>query len=228
MRHRIGLALAVGMLAELFFAAAWGYLRLLRLPPLGTQLTGLPADGGSLFSDHRELTALLALTASGVLVGILIAVPRISPLAAGVPGLVLIGWTVMYLINVRQAVDLIPLRSDAYGSGFEAMLINGRLAEAGFAMIIPMFIPARWRRVTAAGVPVGLPSATETESLPTEPVTIVPAGTGPVPAFSGPAPVTRLERVASPGVPPAGESLWQQAAAAAETDSDPGPGPGGR
>ena len=51
----------------------------------------------------------------------------------------------MHLVSVRQAVDLIPLRSDPFGAGFEAMLFNGVLAAAGLAMILPMFVPSRWR-----------------------------------------------------------------------------------
>src|SRR5262249_61393748 len=66
-------------------------------------------------------------------------------LAAGLPGLLLLGWTGLYLVSVRQAVDLIPLRSDPFGAGFEAMLFNGILAAAGLAMIVPMFVPSRWR-----------------------------------------------------------------------------------
>jgi hypothetical protein len=73
-------------------------------------------------------------------------VPRISPLAAGLPGLALIAWTVLYLVGVQRAVRYIPLRTDAFGAGFEAMLFNGVLAAAGFVLVIPLFIPSRWRR----------------------------------------------------------------------------------
>jgi hypothetical protein len=72
-------------------------------------------------------------------------VPRVSPLAAGLPGLLLLGWTALYLVNVRQGVDLIPLRSDPFGAGFEAMLFSGILGAAGLVMILPMFVPSRWR-----------------------------------------------------------------------------------
>jgi hypothetical protein len=145
MRHRIGLVLAVVMTGVLFFPGAWGYLRLLRVPAAGDQLSQLPAGGGSLVSDHHVLLALAALTGTFLLAGILIAVPRISPLAAGLPGLLLLGWTALYLVSVRQGVDLIPLRSDPFGAGFEAMLFNGILGGAGLAMILPMFVPSRWR-----------------------------------------------------------------------------------
>src|SRR5215475_6415475 len=147
MRHRIGMVLAVIMAGVLFFPGAWGYLRLLRIPAAAGQLARLPADGGSLISDHNVLIALAALAGTGQQAGagILIAVPGISPLAAGLPGLLLLGWTGLYLVSVRQAVDLIPLRSDPFGAGFEAMLFNGILAAAGLAMILPMFVPSRWR-----------------------------------------------------------------------------------
>ena len=145
MRHRIGIILAVVLSGVLFFAGAWGYLRLLRLPAQGGQLAQLPAGGGSLLSDKHVLLALAAIAGTGLLAGILITVPWISPLAAGLPGLLLLGWTGLFLASVRQAVDLIPLRSDPFGAGFEAMLINGVLGAAGLAMILPMFVPSRWR-----------------------------------------------------------------------------------
>jgi len=112
MRHRIGIVLAIVMAGVLFFAGSWGYLGLLRLPAPAVPLSGLPAGGGSLLSFHGVLAALAAVvSATGLLAGILIAAPRISPLAAGLPGLLLIGWTALYLASVRHAVELIPLKS---------------------------------------------------------------------------------------------------------------------
>ena len=142
MRHLIGILLAVVMAGVLFFAGAWGYLR---LTTLTTPLSRLPAGGGSLLSDHHMLAGLIAVAATGLLAGILIAAPRISPLAAGLPGLLLLGLTGLYLVNVRHAVHLIPLKSHLAGAGFEAMLVHGILGAAGLAMIVPMFVPSRWR-----------------------------------------------------------------------------------
>ena len=142
MRHLIGILLAVVMAAVLFFVGAWGYLR---LTALTTPLSQMPAGGGSLLSDHRMLAGLAAVAGTGLLAGILIAAPRISPLAAGLPGLLLLGLTVLYLVSVRHAVQLIPLKSHPYGAGFEAMLFHGILGAAGLAMIVPMFVPSRWR-----------------------------------------------------------------------------------
>jgi hypothetical protein len=142
MRHLIGILLAAVMAGVLFFVGAWGYLR---LTTLTTPLSQLPAGGGSLFSDHHMLAGLVAVAVTGLLAGILVAAPRISPLAAGLPGLLLLGLTALYLVSVRHAVHLIPLKSHAYGAGFEAMLVHGILGAAGLAMIVPMFVPSRWR-----------------------------------------------------------------------------------
>ncbi len=142
MRHLIGIVLAIVMVGVLFFAGAWGYLRL--LAP-AVPLSRLPAGGGAIGTDRGVLAAMIAIAGTGMLAGILIAAPRISPLAAGLPGLILLGWTGLYLVSVRRAADLIPLKSHAYGAGFEAMLFDGILGAAGLAMIIPAFVPSRWR-----------------------------------------------------------------------------------
>jgi hypothetical protein len=145
MRHWIGMVLAVVMAGLVFFSGAWGYRRLLRLPAVGSQLSQLPGGGGSLLSDHSTLFAFAAIAGTALVAGILIAAPRISPLAAGLPGLLLLSLTGLYLVSVHRAVGLIPLRSESFGAGFEAMLFNGILAAAGMVMIIPLFVPSRWR-----------------------------------------------------------------------------------
>jgi hypothetical protein len=151
MRHLAGIVLAIVAALVVFFAGGWGYLRLLRLPPASGSLAGLPAGGGSLIGNHSVLASLGALLATGLVVGILIGAPRISPLAAGLPGLAMLALTGLYLVSVHRAVQLIPLRTRTFGVGFEAMLIDGVLALAGLAMIIPMFVPSRWRRAGRAG-----------------------------------------------------------------------------
>ena len=191
MRHRIGIVLAVIMTAVLFFPGTWGYLRLLRLPAPADQLSGLPAGGGSLISEHHVLLALVAVAGTALLAAILVAVPWISPLAAGLPGLLLLGWTGLYLASVRQGVDLIPLRSDPFGAGFEAMLFNGVLGAAGLAMVVPMFIPARWRTRPA----------TETEDF-TEPA--------PEPYLAEP-PITQLTPIRVTTLAPIPAAPWHDA-----------------
>jgi hypothetical protein len=209
MRHRIGLILAVVMVGVLFFPGAWGYLRLLRLPVREGQLAPLPAAGGSLLGDGHLLLALAAVAGAGLLAGILIAVPWFSPLAAGLPGLLLLGWTGLFLASVRQAADLIPLRSDPFGAGFEAMLFNGVLSAAGLAMILPMFVPSRWRTRQADGG--GDADADEFVSSWSEPAQAPPAELAKQPtAWSEPAQAAPAE------LPKRSTLPW---------DTTPGPGP---
>jgi hypothetical protein len=142
MRHLVGVMLAIVMAAAVFFAAAWGYRKVL-IGPAG--LGRLPGGGGSLLHNHAVLEGFGALLGVGLLAGLLMAVPRISPLAAGLPGLALLAWTGLYLFSVRHAVQYIPLKTRPYGMGFEALLFDGVLALVGLAMVIPLFVPSRWR-----------------------------------------------------------------------------------
>lgn len=145
-RHLYGIALAAGMTLVMFFGGAWGYVRLLRLPVPQGHPAALPAGGGSLLSSSTVLLALAALVVTAVLAGLLAAIGRVSPLASGLPGLLLLAWTALYLVNVREAVSLIPLRSQAFGAGWEALLFNGLLGGAGAVMVFPLFVPSRWSR----------------------------------------------------------------------------------
>jgi hypothetical protein len=152
MRHFSGIVLAIVAALAIFFGGGWGYLRLLRVPTANTPLGSLPGGGGSLLHDHHVLFALAALAGVGLLIGLLLAVPWVSPLAAGLPGLALLALTAFYLTSVHHAVQLIPLKTRAYGVGFEGLLFNGLLALLGLVMIIPLFVPSRWRRRTMVPV----------------------------------------------------------------------------
>jgi hypothetical protein len=164
MRHLIGVVLAIVLAAAVFFAASWGFMKL---------LTGraLPASGDSFIHDRAVLEGFGVLLAVGLLAGLLIAVPVISPLASGLVGLALLAWTGLYLFSTRRAVQYIPLKSHAYGAGFEALLFYGVLALVGLIMVIPLFVPSRWRR-SAAGpefydaAPDGYSDMTATQTLP--------------------------------------------------------------
>jgi hypothetical protein len=155
MRHLYGVALAVLLAAALFFGAAWGYMMVTRgvdasisanggeLPAYGA---GMPAGGGSLFQNGHVVVGGAAMLAVGLAAGLLLVIPWVSPLAAGLPGLVLVAWTALYVADVQEAVRLIPLKSRDFGTGFETLLFYGLLGMAGLVMIVPLFIPSRWRR----------------------------------------------------------------------------------
>jgi len=159
MRHLFGVALAVLLAAAVFFVAAWGYVLIFngisasaaanngRPPADGGDL---PAAGGSLFQNGHVMVGGAALLAVGLVAGLLMVLPRVSPLAAGLPGVVLVAWTVLYVCDVGEATRLIPLKSRDFGTGFEVLLSGGLLGAAGLAMIAPLLIPSRWRRSTPA------------------------------------------------------------------------------
>lgn len=137
MRHLVGLLLAVAMAAALFFAATWGFAHLTAL------------RGAGLTSPHG-LAALAAVAGTGLLLGLLLCVPWVSPLATGLPGLLLLAWTAALVARSHTALRYIPLKGQVYGSGFQTLLLNGVLALAGVAMVMPLFVPSRWRRYRGA------------------------------------------------------------------------------
>lgn len=181
MRHLYGIGLAVLLAAAVFFGAAWGYTLVFNASSASAAATsgrpasvggGLPAAGGSLLTDIHIMGGGGLMLAVGLAAGLLMVLPRVSPLAAGLPGLALVAWTALYVTNVREAVRLIPWPSQGYGTGFEILLMDGLLGMAGMALIVPLFIPSRWRRVpqVAGYTPVG-------ESRRAEYATVSP-GTG--------------------------------------------------
>jgi hypothetical protein len=145
MRHVAGIGLAVVLAGAVFFGAGWGYARLLQAGLASPNVAALPAPGANLLHDTTLLYGVAALAGAALLAGIFAAAPRISPLAAGLPGLVLVGWSVWYALSMRRAVQHIPLRADSYGTGFTALLETGLLAAVGLALVVPLFVPSRWR-----------------------------------------------------------------------------------
>jgi hypothetical protein len=147
MRHVLGIVLAVAMAAALFFGAGWGVDR----------ITALHARGVSLTSAHG-LIAVAAVLGTGLLLGILVAVPGVSPLGGGLPGLLLLGWSALEVVSARRAARLIPLQGHSFAAGFGSMLVTGVLALAGAVMIVPLFLPSRWRRRGSEDDYVDIPS----------------------------------------------------------------------
>jgi len=133
MRHLIGLILGLVLTAAVFFGAGWGAEH---VPALVGHSVGLPSRTG--------LIGLAAMLGVGLLMGVLLVVPAVSPLATGLPGLVLLGWTALFAVSAHRALAWIPLQGHAFGLGFRALLLSGMLALIGMVMIIPMFLPGRW------------------------------------------------------------------------------------
>jgi hypothetical protein len=134
MRHLIGFILAIALGAALFFAAGWGFIHMTSLTAHGINLTG-----------RTGLMALAALAGTGLILGILLAVRAISPLATGLPGLVLLAWSALLAVSAHRALGWVPLQGHSFGAGFRALLAGGTLTLLGAAMIVPLFLPSRWR-----------------------------------------------------------------------------------
>ena len=141
MRHLTGFILAIALGAALFFGAGWGF----------THLTSLAVEGTSL-TTATGLIALAALGATGLFLGIVIAVRAVSPLAPGLPGLVLLAWSALLAVREHQALRWIPLQDHSFAAGYRTLLVSGVLALLGAAMIDPLFIPARWRAAPGEGI----------------------------------------------------------------------------
>ena len=135
MRHLVGLVLALAAAAAVFFGGGWAVARILAAHAHGTSLVSM--SGG---------LTVAALVGTGLLLGILVSVPAVSPLGTGLLGIVLLAWSGLELFRAHWALRLIPLiRLDA-ASGFKTMLTVGVLALIGSVLVVPMFVPSRWRR----------------------------------------------------------------------------------
>jgi hypothetical protein len=144
-RHLIGIALAVALSAAVFFGGTWGYTRLFLRNGPGAAWS-LPAGGGGLIGNSTVTLGLGAVVGTALIAGLLLVIPWISPLATGLPGLVLMAWTAFYLVSPGQAVHYIPLKSHSFGFGFAALGTLGILGAAGIVLVMPLFLPSRWRR----------------------------------------------------------------------------------
>lgn len=146
MRHLIGIALAVVLSAAVFFGGAWGYYRLFMRNGPGSAWS-LPAGGGGFIGNATVMLGLGAVVGTALLAGLLLMIPRVSPLATGLPGLGLLAWTVLYLLSPGRMVHYIPLKGHSFGFGFAALGTTGILGAAGIVFLMPLFVPSRWRRI---------------------------------------------------------------------------------
>ncbi len=147
MRHLIGIGLAVVISAAIFFGGSWAFNRLLTRN-LGSG-SSLPAGGGNFMSNSVVTSGLAAMAGVALLIGLALVIRWVSPLATGLPGLVLLAWTALYVASPGQAMHYIPLKAHNVGLGFAALGGTGILAAAGVVLVMPLFFPSRWRRAVS-------------------------------------------------------------------------------
>lgn len=144
MRHLIGIGLAVVLSAAIFFGDGWAYSRLFTRN-LGSEWS-LPAGGGNFVSNSVVTSGLGAMAGVALLIGLALLIRWVSPLATGLPGLVLVAWTGLYVASPVRAVHYIPLKAHSVGLGFAGLGTTGILGAAGVVLVMPLFFPSRWRR----------------------------------------------------------------------------------
>ena len=144
MRHLIGTGLAVVISAAIFFGGGWAFNRLFTRN-LGSEWS-LPAGGGNFTGNSVVTGGLAAMAGVALLIGLALVIRWVSPLATGLPGLVLLAWTALYVASPERAVHYIPLKAHNFGLGFAGLGTTGILGAAGVVLVMPLFFPSRWRR----------------------------------------------------------------------------------
>ena len=138
MRHLLGLLLALAMSAALFFGGGLGVWRFTTWHGAGSGLT-LHA-----LASEPNYVPLAAMLGAAGLLGILLVVQRVSPLATGLPGLALLGWSAYFVLRGSKALSYVPLQGSHYAAGFTVLLDSGIAAFLGILMLAPFMLPSRW------------------------------------------------------------------------------------
>ena len=173
MRHLIGIGLAVVLSAAIFLGGGWAYGRLFTYN-LGSE--SLPLGSRNFVSNSGVTSGLAVMAGVALLIGLALLIRWVSPLATGLPGLVLLAWTTLYVASRARAVHYIPLKAHNMGLGFEGLGTTGILGAAGVVLVMPLFFPSRWRRPVAEDVGV---EDIGIEDDPIEATTVIsPSSTG--------------------------------------------------
>jgi hypothetical protein len=138
MRHLLGFLLALAMSAALFFGGGLGAWR------FSTWHGAASGVGFHALIKEPNYAPLAALLGAAALLGILLVVQRVSPLATGLPGLALLGWSAYFVLRGHKALSYVPLQGSHYAAGFTVLLESGFAAFLGVVMLAPFMLPSRW------------------------------------------------------------------------------------
>ncbi|GAA3446272.1 hypothetical protein GCM10018955_57100 [Planomonospora venezuelensis] len=143
MRHFVGLLIGLVTTAVLLLGGGWAAATTLGRPLPGA--AGLsPQPGGA-----QTWIALGVMAGLGLLLGLVIA-GRVSPLAGFVPSMVLLAWTVIYVLDAGRAMGLLTevptfhRELDVAPVGMGVLLNSGIYAMLGVALFLPVLMPSRW------------------------------------------------------------------------------------
>src|SRR5690606_9173495 len=96
MRHVLGFVVGIVVTAVLLFGGGWAVQQAIAHVAVPGAVEGEPL-----------WIALGAMTGVGLVFGV-VAATRISPMAAFVPSMTLLSWTVVYALDMSRALSLIP------------------------------------------------------------------------------------------------------------------------
>lgn len=136
MRHLFGFVLGLVLTPAVVVVPGWALPRL-------TEITGFGGD----FVSFLGLSTVAVLGALALLLGICLALRRVSALAVGIPSLVLLGWTALYVLQPGIATAVLP--GAAWGEGAGRLLSLGLYLPVAVPLFFPLVMPSRWRRADA-------------------------------------------------------------------------------
>ncbi|MBG0817773.1 hypothetical protein [Planomonospora sp. ID82291] len=143
MRHVFGLLIGLVVTAVLLLGAGWAAAEMgLALQP--AQGVAPPVAG-----TGQNWAAPAAMAGIGLLLG-LVVVGRVSPVASFIPSLVLLSWTVVYVLDAGRGLGFLPVNPTFHeallqaGRGMRILLTTGVYALVGVALFLPVLLPSRW------------------------------------------------------------------------------------
>ncbi|WP_449066174.1 hypothetical protein [Planomonospora algeriensis] len=143
MRHVFGLLIGLVVTAVLLLGAGWAAAEMgLALQP--AQGVAPPAAG-----TGQNWAAPAVMAGTGLLLGLLI-VGRVSPVASFIPSMVLLAWTVVYVLDTGRGLGFLPVNPTFHevllqaGRGMRILLTTGVYALLGVALFVPVLLPSRW------------------------------------------------------------------------------------
>jgi len=142
MRHFFGLLLGFVVVGAVLLGGGWA-------AQVAARAAAQELDP---VQDTRILIAIGVMAVLGLLIG-LILVTRVSPLAAFVPSIVLLAWTLVYVLDVSRAASLVPTGAAVQqqdlaeaSRGMLTLLSTGVYGMLGIALFLPVIMPSRWAR----------------------------------------------------------------------------------
>jgi len=151
MRHIFGTFIGIAVTPVLIFGSGWAYTKLSPSRDMSLPLVGVVPYFKYLRGSYPGLLMMVVLA---LLLGLLVATWRLSPSAAVIPALMLLGWTALYAATPEYALGLVypqPFESEGsvisggVGRGQQQLLSGGTYALIGSLLFVPALLPVRWK-----------------------------------------------------------------------------------